>query len=249
MQEFEEIAIIGMGLIGGSLALALKNSGYTGKIIAYDISKATLIQARGMGIIDSYCENPRETIKNADLIIMAVPVGYYGQIFQQIASYIPLDTIVTDVGSVKVYVEEIAKKYLPDEIQFVGGHPMAGSEKGGIGAASPSLYENAYYFLTPSKNTTKDTIIRLEKLVKEIRAYPVVIEATEHDKIVAQISHIPHLTAVMLANLLERNNGDSYLSFVGGGFRDSTRIASGNPYMWQDIFLFNKNEILRSIET
>lgn len=248
MQQFQEIVIIGMGLIGGSLALALKKSGYAGKIIGCDVSRATLVEAKGMGIIDAYYENLKEAVKNVDLIIMAVPVGYYAEIFQEIASCISPRVIITDVGSVKGYVETVVDKYLPREVQFLGGHPMAGSEKGGIKAASPSLYENAYYFLTPNEYTQKETIEKLQQLVKAIGAYPVIIKAKEHDKIVAQISHIPHLTAVMLANLLEKNNGTSYLPFVGGGFRDSTRIAAGNPHMWQDIFFLNRDEVLVGIE-
>ena len=248
MEEFRKITIIGMGLIGGSIALALKKSKYMGQIIGCDISMATLIEAKGMGIIDTYYKEPSEAVKDADLIIMAVPVGYYAEIFKEINPYISSNAIITDVGSVKEYVEIMASKYLSFEIQFIGGHPMAGSEKGGIRAATSSLYENAYYFLTPNERTSQDTIEKLKKLVKNLGAYPVVITANEHDKIVAQISHIPHLTAVMLTNLLKKNNDTSYLSFVGGGFRDSTRIASGNPYMWQDIFLFNKKEVLSSIK-
>lgn len=248
MQQFQDIVIIGMGLMGGSLALALKQSGYAGKIIGCDISKATLVEAKGMGIIDAYYETPKEAVKNADLIIMAVPVGYYAEIFQEIAPYISPRVIITDLGSVKGYVEIVIAKFLPKGIQFLGGHPMAGSEKEGIKAASPFLYENAYYFLTPNKDTKKDTIEKIEKLVKDIGAYPVIIKAKEHDKIVAQISHIPHLTAVMLVNLLGKNNATSYLPFVGGGFRDSTRIAAGNPHMWKDIFFLNRDEVLAGID-
>lgn len=248
MQQFHEIAIIGMGLIGGSLALALKKSGYGGKIIGYDLSKEALVEAKAIGAIDFAYEDPNKAIKNADLIVMAVPVGYYKQVFQEIAAYLPKDVVITDVGSVKGYVEALVDQHLPTDIQFLGGHPMAGSEKGGIKAATPFLYENAYYFLTPNGNTSRNTIEKVENLVKAIGAYPVIVEAHEHDKIVAQISHIPHLAAVMLASLLEKRNSTSYISFVGGGFRDTTRIAAGNPNMWKDIFFFNKGEVLEGIK-
>ncbi|SNS81463.1 prephenate dehydrogenase [Anaerovirgula multivorans] len=249
MQQFQEILIIGMGLIGGSLSLALKKSGYQGKIIGCDLSKEALIEAKAMGAIDVACEVPQEAVKNADLIVIAVPVGYYDEVFKEIAAYLPKGVVITDVGSIKGYVETAVARHLPKDIQFLGGHPMAGSEKGGIKAATPFLYENAYYFLTPNGNTRRDTIEKLESLVKGIGAYPVIVEAREHDKIVAQISHIPHLAAVLLASLLEKRNSTSYIPFVGGGFRDTTRIAAGNPNMWKDIFFLNKGEVLEGIKT
>ena len=248
MQQFQQIVIIGMGLMGGSLALALKNNGYKGKIIGCDLSKATLVEAKGMGIIDEYHIKPGDAVLKADLIVLAIPVGGYINIFQEIGPYLAKDVIVTDLGSVKMEVERVAATFLPQGVQFLGGHPMAGSEKGGIKAATPFLFENAYYFLTPNKKTSRTSIRRVEKLVKNIGAYPVIMEANQHDKIVARISHLPHLTAVLLTSVLGRNNNISYLPFVGGGFRDSTRIASGNPQMWKDIFFSNQMEILKGIE-
>ncbi|AOY75813.1 prephenate dehydrogenase [Clostridium formicaceticum] len=248
MQKFQRIVIIGMGLIGGSMALALKKSGFEGEIIGYDVSKDTLEEAKILRAIDTSCADPKEAVKDANLVVMAVPVGYYAEIFKEIAPFLPENVVVTDVGSVKGYVEDVVDAYLPRDIQFLGGHPMAGSEKGGLGASSPSLYENAYYFLTPNKNTTEDTIAALEALIRNMGAFPVVVAADEHDKIVAQISHMPHLVAVLLANTLERRNSICYTPFVGGGFRDTTRIAAGNPHMWRDIFFYNQREILEGIE-
>ena len=247
MQAFEEILIIGLGLMGGSLALALKKAGITAKIVGHDVSKKVLLLGKKRGIIDYYYDNLQTAAKEADLIVMAVPVGYYREIFEKIGPYLSSRTIVTDLGSVKGYVEKIAREFLPRQIQFLGGHPMAGSEKGGLGAASPFLYENAYFFLTPNANSKGKTITKLKELVVNIGAYPVVISPDQHDRIVAQISHMPHLTAALLTNLLAGRNSFPYLSFVGGGFRDSTRIAAGNPNMWRDIFLYNRKEILSSI--
>ena len=249
MQQFQKILIIGMGMIGGSLALALRKSGYRGKIIGCDLSKEILVEAKAMQAIDMGYVNPKEAVKNVDLIVMAIPVGYYEKTFEEIADYLPKDVVITDVGSVKAYVAELVDRNLPKDIQFLGGHPMAGSEKGGIKAATPFLFENAYYFLTPNHRTKSDTIHKLEGLIKGLGAYPVLIEAHEHDKIAAQISHIPHLTAVLLTNLLNKRNSIHCIPFVGGGFRDSTRIASGDPIMWKDIFLLNKEEVLRGITT
>ncbi|MDI9413597.1 MAG: prephenate dehydrogenase [Bacillota bacterium] len=248
MIQFQEIVIIGLGLMGGSLALALRKSGYSGRIIGCDLEKDTLLEAFRMGMIDAYFQDPKSAVKNADLVILAVPVGYYAELFSEIASAVKQEVIVTDLGSVKSYVEETAKEFFFDKIQFVGGHPMAGSEKGGIHAASPTLYENAYYFITPTPDTREETVEALENLVRNIGAFPVIVSAKEHDQIVAKISHLPHLVAVVLTNLLGREENVSCLPFVGGGFRDTTRIAAGNPDMWKDIFFYNKEEILLGIE-
>ncbi|WZL73188.1 prephenate dehydrogenase [Clostridiaceae bacterium 35-E11] len=249
MDHFHEIAIIGMGLIGGSIALALKKSGYTGKIIGYDLCNVSLEKAQSMGAIDGAATDIEEVVAKADLVVLAVPVGHYPKILHRITPFIKKETVVTDVGSVKGYVVKAAEQHLSKDIQFIGGHPMAGSEKDGIQAASPYLYENAYYFLTPTENTLPETIVKLRSFIKALGAYPILIDPYEHDRVVAQISHIPHLTATMLVNMLDKNQDTSYLSFVGGGFRDTTRIASGNPAMWKDIFIFNKKGILEGIQT
>lgn len=246
-QNVKEIAIIGMGLIGGSIALALKKGGYQGKIIGSDVSIASLEEAKRLGAIDFLISSPQEAVKNADLIVVAVPLGYYKDLFNAIGPSIKKNTIVTDVGSVKGYVSEIAGIALPKDIQFIGGHPMAGSDKSGINAASGIMFENAYYFITPEISTTEETIRVLKEFIGLLKAYPVVITPFEHDKVVAQISHLPHLLAVLLVNMLDTNKGISYLPFVGGGFRDSTRIAAGSPEIWKDIFLYNKQEIIEKI--
>ncbi|SDJ96570.1 prephenate dehydrogenase [Natronincola ferrireducens] len=248
MHPFNNIVIIGVGLIGGSIALSLKKAGYRGKIIGCDLSQEALEEAKALGVIDMGYSSLKDAVQGADLVIVATPVGYYSGIFKEIAPFLPKNVIVTDVGSVKGYVEKAASKDLPQDIQFIGGHPMAGSEKGGIKAATPFLYENAYYFLTPNSNTKEDTINKLKTFVEILGAYPVIVEPQQHDKIVALISHIPHLAAVLLANMLDRQNSISYIPFVGGGFRDTTRIAAGNPHMWKDIFFLNQTEVLEGIE-
>ena len=249
MKNFNTITIIGMGLIGGSIALALKKRGFKGKIIGCDGSKEALDLAMSVGAVDKVYQEPKQAVLGTELLILATPLGSYGKVLEEVGPFLSKSVIVTDVGSVKGYAERIVEQYLPKEIQYIGGHPMAGSEKSGFKAASPFLYENAYYFLCPKKNTSKDTISRLKSFIESLGAYPVVIDVLEHDQIVAQISHIPQLTAVILASMLDGKKTGSYGSFVGGGFRDSTRIASGNPMMWKDIFLLNKKAVIDSIET
>ena len=247
MEDFRRISIIGMGLIGGSMAMALKRSGFSGEIVGQDLYGDILELAVSRGAIDRATKEVAEAAGDMDLIILATPIGHYEKIFKDISSVIGPETVVTDVGSVKQYVMDMASKYLPKEVSFVGGHPMAGSEKTGILAASPNLFENAFYFLTPSESSSHGVIAKIQRLIESIGAYPVVMDASTHDNIVSQISHIPHLVAAMLVNLLDKNKGISFLPYVGGGFRDTTRIASGSPQMWKDILLMNKTEIIKGI--
>mgnify|MGYP001112289248 CR=1 FL=1 len=248
MDDFRKITIVGMGLIGGSLALALKKIGYTGQVTGSDRDDDILNQALQMQAVDVATSNAEEAVLDADLVIIAVSVGQYMEVFKEIGPFLKEGAIVTDVGSVKNYAIEIATRYLPQYVEFLGGHPMAGSEKDGFRAASPYLYENAYYFLTPMAQNTDSTIIKLKSFIRSLGAYPICTNALEHDRIVARISHMPHLSAVLLVNLLGQGKSDHYLSFAGGGFRDTTRIASGNPKLWKDIILLNKKEIIQEIQ-
>ncbi len=248
MTEFNSISIIGMGLMGGSMALSLKRAGFNGHIIGMDTSMESLEYAKNINALDIIAKDIKQGICSSDLIIIAVPLGYYEEIFKEISPYLKENVVVTDLGSVKGCVHHIAEKNLPKNASFIGGHPMAGSEKDGIQAANAFLYENAYYFLTPEDHIPLHIVDKLKKLVTSLGAYPVVISSDEHDKIVSQISHLPHLMASILVNTLDQNKGISSLPFVGGGFRDSTRIASGNPFMWKDIFFFNQKELLSSVK-
>ncbi|QUH24834.1 prephenate dehydrogenase [Serpentinicella alkaliphila] len=250
MNDFKKISIIGLGLIGGSIALALKNSGFKGQIIGRDLNSDNIKVAKELQVVDIFADSIKESVEHADLIIIATPLRYYESIFKEMSTHIKGDTIITDVGSVKGYVHKLANTYLPANTKFIGGHPMAGSEKSGISASNPYMFENAYYFLTLDKqDVLSEELDKLKKVIEAIGAYPVVTSLQKHDKIVARISHTPHLMAVILANLLDFDKNISYIPYVGGGFRDTTRIASGNPDMWRDIFLSNKEELISSIES
>ena len=248
MIDFNEIAIIGMGLMGGSVALRLKKLGYKGTIVASGSRPQTLAAALESKAVDRIESDLKKAVATADLVIVAAPVGYTGDIFKEIADTLKKGAIVTDVGSVKGYVLEMAKKFLPNAVVFLGGHPMAGSEKSGFSAATPYLYENAYYFITPTAETPIEAVDKLTNLIEQLGAYPVVTDPYEHDKLVAQISHLPQLMATALVNMLdEKDKGISYMPFAGGGFRDTTRIASSSPEMWRDIFTYNKKEVLNCV--
>ncbi len=248
MEIFRKITVIGMGLIGGSMALALKRVNYGAWIVGYDLSIDSLESALRAGAIDQIAKSIQEAVRDSELVVLAVPVGHYGAIMRAMAPHLGKGVIVTDVGSVKGHVCQLAADILPETAVFIGGHPMAGSEQGGFTAATPTLFENAYYFVTPQNNTSEDGLSRLRDLIQAMGAYPIPLKGAEHDKIAATISHIPHLAAVILVGLLESDERLSYQSFVGGGFRDTTRIASGSPEMWKDIFLYNRKEMLRGIQ-
>ena len=248
MDFFNKVTFIGLGLIGGSMAAALKKRGYGGELLGYDASKDAREEGKKRGIIDHAATTLQEAVRDADLVVLCTPIAAYPQVLKEIAPHLKRETILTDVGSVKGCVADLVKQHIGLHTQFIGGHPMAGSEKGGLKAASATLFENAYYFLTPMQETLKETVTKMEAFVEALGAYPVVVGQREHDKITARISHIPHLAAVLLTNLLDQEGGINSIAFAGGGFRDTTRIASGNPAMWKDIFFYNKEELLAGIE-
>ncbi|HZJ76425.1 MAG TPA: prephenate dehydrogenase [Oscillospiraceae bacterium] len=247
--DIRQISIIGLGLMGGSFALALKNRGFKGTIVGYDISADCLDGALKAQAIDAAVNNLEEAVTDAKLVVIAIPISKYETVLEEIGGFLCPGCIVTDLGSVKVQALQIADGLLPEHVFFVGGHPMTGSESGGFKAADPFLYENAYYFLTPKRDTPVYAVEIVESMVKGLGAYTIHLPPDEHDLIVSRISHLPHVIAMILVNFIDKNKSISYLPFVGGGFRDTTRIASGNPDMWKDVLFANKKEIIKSIES
>lgn len=247
MMEVVDVFIIGLGLMGGSLALNLKNKGFKGIISGYDISNNNTKEALSSGAIDWAPEDLKDGARKADIVVLGVPIGEYESILSEISKDLKPRAIVTDLGSVKSTPMELANKILPKEVSFVGGHPMTGSERGGFLAADPFLYENAYYFVTYEDSTPEYALEAVEKMVSSLGAFSVRVSPREHDLIVSKISHLPHVIATSLVNFLGQDDNNSYLPFVGGGFRDTTRIASGNPNMWKEILMANKVEIIGSL--
>ncbi|MDR5658611.1 prephenate dehydrogenase [Serpentinicella sp. ANB-PHB4] len=250
MKNIKAIGIVGMGLIGGSIAMALKNSDFCGDIIGMDVNNDYIKTAKEMEIIDEAVTSMQDLVDKSDLLFIATPINHYKPLFLELGPLIEKDKhiIITDVGSVKGYVQQLAQTFLPKSTQFIGGHPMAGSERSGFNAGNPFLFENAYYFLTPADDISEKTLSTMKELISKLGAYPVITDAEKHDKIVARISHTPHLLAVILSNLIDMDKGMSCLPFVGGGFRDTTRIAAGNPEMWKAIFMGNKQELMKGID-
>lgn len=245
---FKSIAVTGLGLIGGSIVKALRLKGFTGRIIGIDPDGETRRLAEASGLFDSVSENPESDTEAVDLLILAVPLSRIPEALKGASRLIGPDTLVTDAGSVKRSVHTMTAQALQQGTAFIGGHPMAGSDRSGFASASPILFENAYYFLTPGETYRKEHLEMLQELVSRIGAIPVVTTPQEHDELAAMLSHLPHLTACALVSTFVGNLPEDSLKYAGGGFRDTTRIAMGDPGLWRDIFTQNRVQLARGID-
>lgn len=239
-----KIGFIGLGLIGGSVAKAIRKyyPGY--EIIAFDKNRETLALAVQENIIDTACSSIDENFKGCGYLFLCTPVSCNTAYLAQLKDLLDGDCILTDVGSVKTSIhEEIIA--LDMEENFIGGHPMAGSEKSGFSNSKAHLIENAYYILTPSKKVSKEKINRYRSFVSTLKAIPVILDYREHDCITGTISHLPHIIAATLVNYVRDNDTKDELmkALAAGGFKDITRIASSSPVMWQQICLKNGSNI------
>ena len=249
--SFNKITIIGVGLIGGSLGLALKEKNPNFKIVGID--KQEIIQkAITRGAIDEGIVNLEEGIKEADIIIIATPVKTILNILTQINPFLKKGCLVTDTGSTKQQIVQKANKVLSKDIFFIGGHPMAGSEKYGIESADPHLFHNKTYILTPTHKNNLTALEKISLLIKMIGAKKLILDPLEHDRIVSAVSHLPQIIAVSLINaigeLALRGNNNNYFKAAGEGFKDMTRIASSPYKMWEDICDTNQENILDMIQ-
>jgi prephenate dehydrogenase len=246
-----KVFVIGLGLIGGSLALAIRQAHEDIHIVGYDVNIKNIQLAKLLGIIDHSVDSIEEGALQADLIILAVPVNQTEKIVVSLAGMnLKNDVIVTDAGSTKSTVVEAAKLLEDRGVTFIGGHPMAGSHKSGAVAAKPHLFENAYYLLTPSENCPSKTIEHLKEWLKGTRANFVVVSPHTHDWLTGVISHFPHIVAAGLVKQAKNYNKENELvsSLAAGGFRDITRIASSSPEMWRDILLHNRDILLELMD-
>jgi len=240
------VSIIGLGLIGGSLGLAIKQSNPRAKIVGFD-SPAVMRRARNRKAIDAAASSLSDAVSRADIVFMCTPVESILELLPAISRFAQPRTIVTDVGSVKGVVHSRAKKYFASRGIFVGGHPMAGSEGSGIEHADPLLFQNAVYVLCPLRR--KSNVQPLIALLKRIGARILVMDAREHDRVAAAISHLPQLLAVSLMNLaaLKNKRNPAFLQLAAGGFRDMTRIASSPFPIWKDILKYNKSDVRQTL--
>ncbi|MDA8233611.1 MAG: prephenate dehydrogenase [Clostridia bacterium] len=244
-----KIAIIGLGLIGGSMGMAMVGKGLVREVWGVDVDPITLETALQTMAVHKATTQLAEGVRGAEMVVLAVPVGLTEEVLKGIAPYLSEGCIVTDVGSTKTGVVELAEGILPSGVHFVGGHPMAGSEVAGIKGADRYLFENAVYLLTPTDKTDRAAADRVQALMEAVGAKVFRYSPKEHDVMVAAVSHLPQLLAVALVKTVagvQEKHRDTLL-LAAGGFRDTTRIASSHPVMWRDIFLSNKDSVLEMV--
>ena len=246
----DRLAIIGVGLIGASLALALKKSAAVGHVVGCGRHPENLQKGIELGVIDSYTTSIAEAAKGADIVVIATPLGAMKMVFEQISDVISDHTIVTDAGSAKGSVIDTAKAALGDRIaQFVPGHPIAGAEKSGVEAGLANLYENRRVILTPTDSTDPNAVKVIQQMWVQCGASVEFLEVEHHDKVLAATSHLPHMLAYSLVNYLSNlNDHDEIFKYAAGGFRDFTRIASSDPVMWRDVCISNGDALEKFIE-
>lgn len=240
------LAIIGMGLIGGSLSLALKQAGKVQEVIGFSRQESTRQQALALGIVDRAPSTIIEAIQGADMVVLAVPMGAMVDTLMSIAPYVTDNMVITDAGSAKAQVVEAAKLALGDRFkQFVPGHPIAGTEKSGPTAAFAQLYQDHRVVLTPTDETDLAALEQVHNMWLAAGAQVSTMSAIHHDHVLAATSHLPHLLAFNLVDMLAQDDDvDEVLRYAAGGFRDFSRIASSDPVMWRDICLSNSEAIL-----
>lgn len=247
---FRRTAILGLGLMGASLGLALRAAGLAAAVVGYDADPTAAERALARGAVDAIAATAGAVVVGADLVVLAAPVLALRALLGAIAPHLAPGAIVTDLGSTKVQVVAWAEELLPEPANFLGGHPMVGSERSGIEAAEPALYRGGLWCLTPTPRTTQATLARLTALLERLAARPLVLDAARHDAAAAAVSHLPLLAATALALVASsRPEWDSAQVLAAGGFRDTTRVASGDPRMARDICLTNAQPMLDCLDS
>ncbi len=244
--DFNHIALVGLGLIASSIALNIKSKKNRIKITGYSRTKKTREEARKINFC-TVCDNYEDCIKEANLVILCVPVGAMGDTMEKIAPYLSKSAIVTDVGSVKESVILEVQKKLPKDVFFVPAHPLAGTENSGPSAGFASLFENRWCILTPSKNVPIEIIKKVKFFWEQLGSNVVEMDAKHHDLVLSVTSHAPHLiafTMVGVADEFSKVTNSEVINYSAAGFRDFTRLAASDPIMWRDIFLNNKDAAL-----
>jgi len=244
------LAVIGVGLIGGSLAQALREANGVGEVVGCGRGKPNLEKAVELGVIDRYTHDVGEAVEGADMIFLAVPLGAMEAAFRAMRGRLAPDAVITDGGSVKGSVVEDAKKAFGSvPANLVPGHPIAGTEHNGVEAAFATLYQNRRVILTPSAETNPDALKKVDAMWRLAGAEVTHMEVEHHDEVLAATSHLPHMLAFSLVDALARmKENDEIFRYAAGGFRDFTRIASSNPVMWRDICLSNREALGQMLE-
>jgi prephenate dehydrogenase len=252
--HFKQVAIVGVGLIGGSLGMILRRQNMAATVVGIGRRIENLKTAVEMGAIDRYVSDPREGIEEADFVLLATPVDTYETHLREWASSLKPAAIVSDVGSVKGELVMRTESLMPPAVRFVGAHPIAGKEKTGVAAGSETLFAGARCILTPTAQTDSAALGKVRALWEAAGSIVLEMDPVLHDKILGAVSHLPHVAAFALMTALAdvRDHGVPELDLAGhsgGGLRDTTRIAASSPEMWRDIFLWNRDNLLQLIET
>jgi prephenate dehydrogenase len=250
VRRLKTLAIVGVGLIGGSFALALRRSGIVGSIVGADRDPRALERAIALGVIDTAADSPSEAARQADLVLVAVPVRQIGAVLRDLAPALKPDGVVTDAGSTKSDVVRIARDSMRERFaRFVPGHPIAGRETSGVDSAVPELFRGARIVLTPSADTAADAQEVVRGAWEAAGGRIAIATPQSHDRIFAAVSHLPHLLAfALVSEIAAREDSQELFGFAAGGFRDFTRIAGSSPEMWRDISLQNREALLAELD-
>jgi prephenate dehydrogenase len=238
------LSILGVGLLGGSIGLAVKAAGMPCRVVGYGHRKETIQRALEVGAIDESATSSKAAVKDADLIILCTPVGLFEPLLAEIAGEIPDGAIVTDVGSTKRSVVKLGEMMLPKSAHFIGSHPMAGSEKRGIEFARADLFQGARCIVTPTERSDAEATEKVEQFWRQLGMTTTRMSPGEHDRLICDVSHLPHAVAAALIAM----QGDAALTLAGKGFLDTTRIAGGDGALWRDILHDNADNLADSIE-
>jgi prephenate dehydrogenase len=246
--NFSKITVIGLGLIGGSLAWALKKSGRVGEVFGVDLDEKAIDYAVREGIIDEGSKDIEKGVSQSELIVIATYVGIIPKVAKSIILLVSKGTVITDVGSVKGKIVQETEEFLPSHVHFVGGHPIAGTECSGVWASDPRLFNGKRCILTPTLKTHPEALAKVKSLWESVGARVFTMDAETHDRVFSFVSHLPHVVAYALVNSVASQRVlNNMLDFAGGGLRDYTRIGASSPEMWSDIFLMNRENVLESI--
>lgn len=244
---FDKVAILGVGLIGASVALAIREQGLCKTIYGYGRTEDNLHRAKQLGIIDAYSIDPAVASQEADLIVLATPVGVLKKIAGEIRGSIKPGALVTDAGSVKGSLVYEIESCIPAGAYYIGSHPITGSDKSGIAEAKAGLFNKALCIITPTKDSDKEASQKIAELWSALGGKVEFVDPYEHDRIYAAVSHLPHVIAYTLVNTLKDFNAD-YIKYAGQGFKDTTRIAASSPELWRDITISNKANLVKLLD-
>jgi len=249
--SFEKVCIVGLGLIGGSVGLAIKRSNISNQITGYARSNSTLERAIELGLVDKVEDNLKDAVNDCDLVILATPLSAFKKLVEEMSPFLKKDCIITDTGSAKLSVIEDLTGILPSNVEFVPGHPIAGTEESGPDAGFAELFDNRWCILTPTDDNSSHAVDLVREFWESIGSKVEIMDPLHHDKVLAITSHIPHLIAfniVGTANNLANVTEKEVVKYSAGGFRDFTRIAASDPKMWSDIFTYNSEAVLEMLE-